>query len=183
VALPQRAISSTTAIKSNVPFSPMSANRSILFAFQFERIAGGVEPSDLGKRRQAPTPRAVTHWRGRGHRRRRLPIGTPSGARKRAPSDRRVRWSTFMITLWWHCGHWTASDLTPFSRMLARSIGSIGSLKRERAINRITRGPGRRTGVRLATRAGAGPRDAVAARHRKIKRPAVMFVPSPVPVP
>jgi hypothetical protein len=51
----------------------------------------------------------------------------------RGPNDGTVmspgRWSTFMIASWRHCGHRTASDLTPFWRMLARSIGWIGSLK------------------------------------------------------
>jgi hypothetical protein len=39
-----------------------------------------------------------------------------------------------MITSCRHCRQRTASDRTPFRPMLARSIGSIGSLKRERAI-------------------------------------------------
>jgi hypothetical protein len=29
---------------------------------------------------------------------------------------------------WWHCQHDTSSDRTRFERILARSIGSIGSL-------------------------------------------------------
>jgi hypothetical protein len=41
-----------------------------------------------------------------------------------------------MIARWWHCQHDTASDPTPLSRMLPSVMGSIGSLKRERAIRR-----------------------------------------------
>jgi len=83
-----------------------------------------------------------------------LPIrGLPDGNRPRIPlplppvrphvgADSRAlrahhrstgRWSTFMITSCRHWWHWTASDRTPFSRMLESAIGSIGSLKRERA--------------------------------------------------
>jgi hypothetical protein len=47
------------------------------------------------------------------------------------------RWSTFMIISCRHWWHWIASDRTPLARMLPRSIGSIGSLKRERAIGRL----------------------------------------------
>jgi hypothetical protein len=36
----------------------------------------------------------------------------------------------FAAARWWHCQHDTASERTPFSRMLPRVIGSIGSLKR-----------------------------------------------------
>src|SRR5277367_3955460 len=69
-------------------------------------------------------------------------LDTPPSIKRRHPDSRLARWSTFMITScrhWWHCA---ASDLTPFWRMFGRSIGSIGSLKRERAMSAVEpRGP------------------------------------------
>src|SRR5271154_2608742 len=44
------------------------------------------------------------------------------------------RSSTFKITWCRHCQHCTSSERTPFSRMLARSIRSIGSSERLVAI-------------------------------------------------
>jgi hypothetical protein len=51
------------------------------------------------------------------------------------------RWSTFTITSCRHWWHWTASDRTPFSRMLESVIGSTGPLKRDRAITTAPRAP------------------------------------------
>jgi hypothetical protein len=52
----------------------------------------------------------------------------------RGPNDGTVRslgrWSTFTITRCRQLWHWTSSDRTPFWRMFAKSIGSIGSVMR-----------------------------------------------------
>jgi hypothetical protein len=60
----------------------------------------------------------------------------------RGPNEGTVRspgrWSTLMIISCRHWWHWTASDSTPFSRMLPSVVGSIGSLNRDLAITIAT---------------------------------------------
>ena len=59
----------------------------------------------------------------------------------RGPKDGIVmspgRWSTLRITSCRHCLHMMSSERTPFSRMFATSIGTIGSVERGRAISSV----------------------------------------------